>query len=79
MDPVTFEGPLLDTSISIVQDGRGTLPSGNQLGIADKDTVSACVALGEEHHEAHECEIERRMRAPKGALDDWKEKNTGPY
>ena len=57
MDPVAFEEPLLDTSISIVLDDRGSILSANQLGIADKDTMSACVALAKEHHETRGCEI----------------------
>ena len=56
-DPVAFEEPLLDTSISIVLDERGGLLSANQLGIADKDTMSACVASAKEHHEGRGLEI----------------------
>jgi exosome complex component RRP43 len=56
-DPVAFEEPLLDTSISIVLDERGALLSANQLGIADKDTMSKCVASANEHHEARGREI----------------------
>ena len=51
-DPVAFEEPLLDTSISILLDDRGALFSANQLGIADKDTMSACVVSAKGHHEA---------------------------
>jgi hypothetical protein len=39
-ETVAFEEPQLDTSISIVLDERGAIPSANQLGIADKDTMS---------------------------------------
>jgi len=56
-DPVAFEEPLLDTSISIVLDERGAILSANQLGMADKDTMSACVASAKEHHEARGREI----------------------
>ena len=41
-DPVAFEKPLLDTSVSIVLDERGALAA-NQFRITDKDTMSACV------------------------------------
>ena len=51
-DPVAFEEPLLDTSISIVLDERGTILSTNQLGIVDKNTMSAYVTPVKEHHEA---------------------------
>jgi len=56
-DPVAFEEPLLDTSISVVLDERGAMLSANQFGIADKDTMSACVASAKEHHEARGREI----------------------
>jgi exosome complex component RRP43 len=50
-DPTAFEEPLLDTFISIVLDEHGSLLSTTQLGIADKDTMSACVAAAKERHE----------------------------
>jgi len=58
-EPVAFEEPLLDTSIPIVLDVHGATPSAtaNQLGIADKDTMSACVTSAKERHEAHGREI----------------------
>ena len=56
-DPDAFEEPLLDTSISIVLDERGALQFANQLGIADKDTMSVCIASANERHEARGCEI----------------------
>jgi exosome complex RNA-binding protein Rrp42 (RNase PH superfamily) len=56
-DPTAFEEPLLDTSISIVLDECGALLSVNQLGIADKDTMSTCVASAKERHEARGREI----------------------
>lgn len=56
-DPTAFEEPLLDTSISIVLDKHGSLLSTSQLGIADKDTMSVCVAAAKERHEAHGREI----------------------
>jgi exosome complex component RRP43 len=56
-DPDAFEEPLLDTSISIVLDERGALLFTNQLGIADKDTMSVCIASAKERHEARGCEI----------------------
>ena len=56
-DPVAFEEPLLDTSISVVLNERGAILSVNQLGIADKDTMCACVASAKEHHEARGCGI----------------------
>ena len=56
-DPVAFEEPLLDTSISIVLDERGAILSANQLGIADKDTMSARVGSAKEHHEGRGREI----------------------
>lgn len=58
-DPVAFEEPLLDTSIPIVFDVRGATLSANasQLGIADKDMMSACVSPAKERHEAHGREI----------------------
>jgi len=57
VDPVAFEEPLLDTSLSIVLDERGAILSANQLGIADKDTMSACVASAKVHYEARGREI----------------------
>ncbi|KAI0297359.1 ribosomal protein S5 domain 2-like protein [Russula brevipes] len=56
-DPTAFEEPLLDTSISIVLDERGAILSATQLGIADKDTMSACVASAKDRHEARGREI----------------------
>ncbi|KAI9462858.1 ribosomal protein S5 domain 2-type protein [Lactarius psammicola] len=56
-DPTAFEEPLLDTSISIVLDEHGSLLSAGQLGIADKNTMSACVAAAKERHEARGREI----------------------
>ncbi|KAH9983796.1 ribosomal protein S5 domain 2-like protein [Russula compacta] len=56
-DPTAFEEPLLHTSISIVLDERGSILSTSQLGIADKDTMSACVASAKEHHDVRGREI----------------------
>ena len=58
-DPVASGEPLLDTSIPIVLDVRGAALSANanQLGIAEKDTMSACVTSAKERHEAHGREI----------------------
>ncbi|KAH9974639.1 ribosomal protein S5 domain 2-like protein [Lactifluus volemus] len=56
-DPTAFEEPLLDTSISIVLDKHGSLLSTSQLGIADKDTMSVCVAAAKHRHEARGREI----------------------
>ena|SRR5712675_1245961 len=56
-DPTAFEEPLLDTSISIVLDEQGAMLSASQLGIADKETLSLCVASAKERHEARGREI----------------------
>jgi exosome complex component RRP43 len=56
-DPIAFEEPLLETSISIVLDERGDILSTSQLGIADKDTMSMCVSSAKERHEARGHEI----------------------
>ena len=53
-DPVAFRESLVDTSISIVLDEHVAILSANQLqvGIADKNTMSACVASVKEHHDS---------------------------
>lgn len=56
-DPTAFEEPLLHTSISIVLDERGSILSTSQLGIADRDTMSACIAWAKGHHDARGSEI----------------------
>jgi len=47
----------VDTSISIVLDEHGSLLSAGQLGIADKNKMSACVAAAKERREARGHEI----------------------
>jgi exosome complex component RRP43 len=56
-DPTAFEEPLLDTSISIVLDEDGSLLSAGQLGIADKNKMTACLAAAKERHEVRGREI----------------------
>jgi exosome complex component RRP43 len=46
-DPTSFEEPLLDTSVSVVVDEKGSLISVTQLGLASSgpgDTLSHCIA-----------------------------------
>jgi hypothetical protein len=73
-----------DPSKGILQgDGPYDL-STNQLGIFDKDTMSACVASVKEHHHHEVRGSEKNERVGSATEDDSaqrsaKEMNTGPY